>query len=67
MGKWRQCSKCGAITDPDESHCPSGCYDSIMEIIELTPVKLEELSQKGIVYTKRPAQFWSPNKNPPTG
>ena len=69
MGKWIQCLKCGATTDQDETHCPTGCFSegeaSQIKIVELTSEEIQELLKKGKIWTKRPTQFWTNTKNPP--
>lgn len=57
--QWRQCD-CGAITDPDEDHCPS-CSSGKnpgLRLVEFTEEEILVLVKQRKVWTKYPDRWW---------
>ncbi len=58
LQKWSKCCACGALTDPDERHCPVGCANhGRMESIFPNQEEMIALLEQRKVWTKWPSQL----------
>lgn len=60
LKQWAKCCACGAVTDPDEHHCPVACANNgRMESIFPSKEEMITLLAQKKVWTKWPDQLES--------